>query len=346
MQDEKVSPWKTVVRYGTQPRMSWVHPDGRTYTLAPGVVASASLDTPAAELLFAGAPQSFQQLRAAADRPKARLKGFALPTRARIERATAFKDVTSPNVAAMLEGSDPKLRNEVVVLMAHLDHLGVRPKNEGDKIYNGAMDNAAGIATMLEVARAVAAERPKRSVLFLAVTAEEKGLLGADFFAHYPTVPLERVVGLVNLDMPILTYSFTDVIAFGAEHSTLGQAVASAAGKVGVKLSPDPMPEEGIFTRSDHYAFVKKGVPSVFFATGWANGGEKVWKDFLANKYHQPNDDLNLPINWQAGARFARINYLLTREIADAPGRPRWYRGNFFGETFAPGAEKAARAGK
>ena len=231
------------------------------------------------------------------------------------------------------------------MLTGHLDHLGVLPSGGADRINNGAMDNATGIATMLEAARAFidSGQRPKRSILFVALTGEEKGLFGSEYLARYPLPQGRRVVANVNLDMPILTYDFTDVVAFGAEHSTLGEAVSQAAGQMGIKLSPDPVPEQNLFVRSDHYSFVKEGVPAVYLIPGFANGGEQALKAFLSGKYHGVSDDMSQPIDWRAGARFARLNYLIAREIADAPAPPLWYAGNFFGDKFAPDQPKAKR---
>ena len=198
---------------------------------------------------------------------------------------------------------------------------------------------------MLEVARAFGGEAmaPKRSMLFVANTAEEKGLLGAESFANNPPVPIESIASVVDLDQPLLLYPFTDVIAFGGDHSTMGEAIGRAVAKAGVALSPDPMPAETIFVRSDHYTFVKRGVPALLLATGFANGGKAAWEHYLATDYHQPSDDMNLPINWQAGADYARVGYLISREIADGADRPRWYAGDYFGNTFAPAAAKVAR---
>jgi Zn-dependent M28 family amino/carboxypeptidase len=244
----------------------------------------------------------------------------------------------------VLPGTDPALANEYVLLMGHLDHVGVG-QGEGDQIHNGALDNATGIATLLEVARQMsqAGHRPRRPILFAAVTAEEKGLLGAEYLAHNPVVGNGRVVGVVNLDMPVLLYNFTDVIAFGAEHSTLGPIVQRAGARMNVALSPDPLPQEGLFTRSDHYRFVQRGIPSVFLMTGFAGEGQQRFTEFLRTNYHSPRDDISQPINWQAGARFAQINYLIASEIANAPEAPRWYRDSFFGSTFAPNAQRAER---
>lgn len=249
----------------------------------------------------------------------------------------------APNVIGILPGSDPVLKNEYVVLSAHLDHVGTDPLRAGDKIYNGAMDNASGVATMLETARAFAGskQRPKRSILFVALAGEENGLLGSNHLARNPVVGAGKVVANVNLDMPILLYDFQDVIAFGGEHSTMGEITARAGASMGVSVSPDPMPEEDFFERSDHYSFVKVGVPSIFLMTGFKNGGEKAFRAFLAKNYHQPSDQTDLPFNWEAGAKFARLNYLIARDVADAPEAPRWYEGNRYGNRFAKGAPRA-----
>ena len=188
-----------------------------------------------------------------------------------------------------------------------------------------------------------AATRPKRSILFVALTAEEDGLLGSEYLAEYPAFKGRQPVANVNLDMPILTYDFQDVIAFGAEHSTMGATVARAVSAIGVKVSPDPMPEENLFTRSDHYSFVQKGVPAVFLKTGFAGAGKAASEDFRKHHYHQVSDEVDLPFNWEAGAKFARVNYLIARELADAPEAPKWYSGSFFGDKFAAGQPKAPK---
>jgi quercetin dioxygenase-like cupin family protein len=338
-------PWARRLETDALPRVTWVGPDDRPYVKAPGIRVSAAVNEVAARALFAGARQSYDSLLAKADRKGARPRGFALSPRVRIAAESGWRRFESPNVLGMIPGSDPRLKDEVVLMMAHLDHIGIRPLKAGeqdgdpavDRVMNGAMDNATGVATMLEVARVISAsgKRPRRSILFFANTAEEKGLLGADYFARHPTLPIERIVGVVNLDMPLLTYDFSDVVAFGGEHSTLGAQAKLAAEANGVTLAPDPMPEQGLFTRSDHYALVKQGVPAVFFATGQGGEGKAAWQEFLQRHYHQSSDDLKLPFKWDAAARFARINRQLLREIADAEQAPRWHEGDFFGITFA-----------
>lgn len=336
------TPWAKILHNSSLARMRWVHPDGRVDDPNGALRLSALIDPMAAEALFKGSPLDGKLAAMFADKTT-RPKGFALATPVRVERFSKMDKVRSANVVGVLEGSDPMLKDEVVMLSAHLDHLGILPTGD-DRIANGAMDNATGVATMLEAARAFVetGKRPKRSIAFVALTGEEKGLFGSEYLAKYP-LPDRKLVANVNLDMPLLTYDFTDVVAFGAEHSTLGEAVGQAAGQMGVKLSPDPIPEENIFVRSDHYSFVKEGVPSVFLATGFANGGEKALKDFDDKHYHMASDDMSLPIDWAAAAKFARLNYLIAAQLADEPQAPRWYANDFFGDKFAPTAPKAAR---
>lgn len=341
----KVFPWATALQYANDPAITWVAKDGAPFDYLHGLKARVSFSQDAAPVLFEGAARTYTQVLAEADRGQ-RPKGFALKTRADIKAATKVRHFSSPEVIALIEGSDPKLKDEYVVLMGHADHLGVKPDAEGDGIYNGALDNAAGVATLLEVAHGfvTSGQRPRRSVLVIANTGEEEGLLGAEFFAHHPTVPADKIVAGVDLDMPLITYDFTDVVAYGAAHSTLDKVFEKAGASMGVKLSPDPTPDEANFVRSDHYALVKAGAPAVMLATGMANGGQAAWDKFLKDHYHKPSDDLSQPIVWSAGAKFARFNYLVARDLADADEAPRWYAKDYFGDTFAPKAAKAAKA--
>jgi len=335
----KRAPWERLVANPQRASKTWVGPDGKADISGSEIVGSAVLNMDASSMLFAGSVRSFKAVLAEADAKGGAPKGFDLPVTVSMKGALDITDVTSPNVIGIILGSDPVLKDEYVVLSAHLDHLGVneRLQKEGkDGINNGALDNAMGVATMLEAAKRMVEEGPlARSVIILAVTGEESGLLGADYFAHFPTVPIESIVADVNLDMPLVLHSFTDVIAFGAEHSSLGGVVETAAKQAGVTLSPDPIPEQGLFTRSDHYRFVEKGVPSVFLVTGFENGGEEKFQEFLTTHYHKPSDDTGLPILYGDAARFADVNYEIARAIANAPARPTWNEGDFFGELFA-----------
>jgi hypothetical protein len=348
LQSEKAFPWKKSLQYANDPDYAWVQPDGQAFEESPGVRARALLNGPAAEAAFAGARRTLADIRREADRVKATPRGFRLKTRVNIHTTATWERVTSPNVIGILPGADAALAKQYAVLSAHLDHLGVKQAGDDpqeDRIYNGALDNAAGVATLLEVARAAAAapDKPRRSMIFIATTGEEKGLLGADYYARHPTVPIAQIVGNVDLDMPLLLYSFTDVIAFGANHSSIGPMVARAVAPMNIKLSPDPMPEQGVFTRSDHYRFVRQGVPAVFLATGMASGGDRFWGEFLSGTYHSTRDDTSQKIDWQAGARFAEVNYRITRAMTDSDTPPLWFEGDYFGDTFAPKAARATR---
>lgn len=334
------------LRRYNRPLIDWVDTNGRAGSTPAGIVLQLGLSKEIAERLFEGAPRSLASVQSDAKRDgKAGPRGFALRPTLSVQAESKWEDFTSPEVIALLKGSDPTLAAEHVVLMGHLDHLGVKPdaKPGEDAIYNGALDNAAGVATMLEAARLFATQpvRPKRSILFIANTGEERGLLGADYYAGHPTVPASSIVGLVDLDMPLLLYPFTDVTAFGADHSTIGAVVAEAGRSMGVSVSPDPMPEEAIFTRSDHYQFVRRGVPAVLLMTGHANGGKDIWNSWLNKIYHSPQDDLTQKIDWDAGARYALLNYRISRAMADAPSRPMWLQGDYFGDLFDPKGPRA-----
>lgn len=333
---EKVSPFARNARNWRYLGATWADASG-TPSFPGGSAANlATLSLAGAAKLFAGVPGGAEAVFAAAEGKTANPKRMALPLSARIALKTEIKPVASSNVAGLLEGSDPALKDQVVVLSAHLDHVGICPEVKGDTICNGAMDNAMGIASMIEVAHGFkhSGVRPKRSILFLAVTAEEKGLVGADYFANNPTIPKANIVADVNLDMPIVTYDFKDVVAFGAERSSIGPAVARAGATMGVGLVPDPEPEQGIFTRSDHYRFVQQGVPSVFLVTGPGGDGATASGAFQKDHYHQPSDDMKLPFNWAAASKFVALNLAIARDLADTPERPRWNKGDFFGTLY------------
>lgn len=335
---EKSRPFSRLKRFIGFKSFDWVVPEGDEAPSAIKIGATISHDV--ARQLFEGAEADLDTVLKQAE--EGAPSGFVLKTQASMKRdSTLSEKFDSPNVLAVLEGSDPTLKDEYVVLTAHLDHIGVNSTDAGETINNGALDNASGVSILLEVARAYVREnqRPRRSILFTIVTAEEKGLLGAEYFVHYPTVSKSQMVANVNVDMPILLYDFTDMVAFGAERSSLGPITEQALAKIGVSLSPDPMPEQGIFTRSDHYRFVQKGVPSVFLVTGWGEGvsgkdGGAIFRQFLGSTYHSPGDNLGQSIDYAAGAKFAHANWLIASAIANGDARPTWNEGDFFGDTF------------
>lgn len=339
--DRRVA-WARYASLVGTPSMAWLETSGQPHATAPELRTRGIVHHTAAGFLFEGAPHTLDEL-VALDEAGSPLPGFTLAAEITAEQRSKHDRLTSANVVASLPGSDPMLSDEYVVYTAHLDHIGeLAHAEEGeDIIHNGALDNASGISVMLETARAFAeGPRPRRSMLFVAVTAEEKGLVGSEYFAQNPTVPVDGLVGVINLDMPLLLYDFGDVIAFGAERSSLGDVVARAAGEFGVALTPDPMPEQNIFVRSDHYRFVQRGIPSIFLVTGPSgrDGAEDpapVFERFLKEHYHQPSDDLNLPIDYAAAVRFARINRRIGERVANNPERPQWVEGDFFGRTYA-----------
>ena len=337
--DLKRYPWERITTYATRPTMTWTHPDGSLGPTEQRLQALAYLNPEGSARLFAGAPLTFE---AALEKGRTGVAGgAALAATLSIAGTSSHRRTSSPNVVALLKGSDPALAASTVVLSAHLDHTGVRPNGDGDRINNGVYDNATGSAILLEVARALGAQpvRPKRSILVALVTGEEKGLLGSDYFAHHPVKAAGRMVADVNLDMPVFMAASTDVVAFGSENSTLDEVVRTAASRLGYTLSPDPMPDENIFVRSDQYSFVKKGVPAVYLMPGWTAAdpgvnGAKVFEGFLASHYHQPSDDLSLPMDVPAVERFTRLNLAIVNAIADQSTEPTWKPGNFFGRTF------------
>ena len=347
-QDEARFPWWKMVQNVKLGGMRWVNDKGVPDEAFAQLRGVATLSKSGAEALFADSPKALEQVFAGAK--EGRPQSFELPVRVTLKSVAQHTRVDSPNVAAVLRGADPKLRDEFVLYTAHLDHLGIGEPVKGDKINNGALDNASGIAAMIEAAKALSSlpRRPRRSLLFVAVTAEEKGLRGADYFAQHPTVPLKKIVADVNLDMFVMIYPVRDVVAYGAEHSSLGRVVEEAAKQVGFEVSPDPAPEETVFIRSDQFPFVRRGVPALFVTAGMKSGdpkidGAKSHVEWRRNNYHAPQDDMSQPIDFDSGARFARLNVLIGWQIAEEEQAPRWNTGDFFGEKFGKDRMAPAR---
>jgi Zn-dependent M28 family amino/carboxypeptidase len=336
--DEQKRPWALDAPNWRRPGMRLVDAQGRPVDDFPGLAVRVSCNVKLADAIFAGSPHTAPEVFAMLEQGTLRsfdLAGTAtLATRGRLER------VASHNVVARLPGSNPALSAEHVVFTAHLDHVGVGVPHDGDSIYNGAQDNAVGVATMLEAAQLLAArpKRPQRSMLFIALTAEEKGLLGSFHFAAQPTVPAASIVANVNMDMPLLLTDVTDVIPVGIEHSSLESVAVRAVTEAGLTLTPDPFPEEVVFVRSDQYPFVRQGVPSIYLNAGVkprdGSDGNRLVTDFLSHHYHLPSDDLGGPIHWLSAARLAYVNYRIGLLIGNDPARPAWKPGDFFGQQF------------
>jgi Zn-dependent M28 family amino/carboxypeptidase len=329
-----------------QPQIEWLDPS-IAKDAGKQLRVSAIIDATAAEALFEGAPRNFKSVLSESARRSP--KGFALKARATFSRKSEHARTTSANVVGMLPGSGSRA-NEVLVFTSHLDHVGVGVPVNGDAIYNGALDNAAGIASMLEVARvlATAKEPLGRSVLFVAVTAEEKGLIGSDYFARKPPLARDRLVGVINLDGAMPFFDLVDVIGYGATSSTLGDSLRRAATSLGISVSPDLEPGQAYFTRSDHYPFVQQGIPGIFLIAGDAptpdgKNAKEINQRWTVQHLHQPSDDLNQNFDYNHMVRWAELFRRWTVEAANAPERPLWYADDYFGKRFAPEAQKARR---
>jgi Zn-dependent M28 family amino/carboxypeptidase len=248
--------------------------------------------------------------------------------------ALSYRPLRSDNVLALLPGTDPVLKDEVVVLSAHLDGYGFGEPVDGDGLYNGAFDDAAYVALLERLAERRAGKGYRRSVLFAAFTGEEKGLLGARWFTDHPTVPLKRIVADINLDQlrPIFPLDLLTVHAL--DDSTLGDAVREVAGGSNIAVRIDPEPERNLLRRADHWPFIEKGVPATGFVFGYRPGStsEQIYRGWYRTRYHRPQDDLAQPIDWAAAGKFNRFFYDLTAKVADAPERPAWKPGSAYGK--------------
>ncbi|HEU4753048.1 MAG TPA: M28 family peptidase, partial [Armatimonadota bacterium] len=290
----------------------------------------------AAPRLFEGAPESWADV--VRDAPAGKVRSFALPRKVSLEVAVEQAPLPGSNVAGLLEGSDPELKKQVVLYTAHYDHVGQRSGGQGDTIYNGAWDNASGTAEVLEIARAFSAmqPRPRRSILFLLVTGEEKGLLGSRYYTEHPLVPLEDTAADINMDMTEIFGIPKEIVAQGAERNTLLLSAKAVARELGLKLGEDPTPELHVFNRSDQFSFARVGVPCVFMR--WANEYEDLApdeakaraKEKLDKIYHQVTDGFDPSWSWEGMRRHAQQAFLLGVHVAAQPEMPRWNPGDEF----------------
>lgn len=330
--------WEVNANRSKRGAFAWLDERGTPNRGDERQLVSASLNHSAVAELFAGAHTSVED--AIASVQSGTPNSFDLYTRVSVETRTRHEDVDSWNVVGKLEGSDPELRNEHVTYVAHVDHFGIGVEVDGDDIYNGAHDNASGVSIVLEIARAYASlpTPPRRSILFLIVTAEEWGLLGSDYFVQNPTVPQSSLVGTFSLDMPFLFHPLLDIVPYGDAHSSMGRSVAQAADFMGIGIGPDPIPEQVLFIRSDHFSFIRQGIPALFiksgFETGDARDGGAINTAFRQERYHTPFDEIDQGFDYGAGADHARVNFLTGYIIAQEDTRPGWNEGDFFGELF------------
>jgi Zn-dependent M28 family amino/carboxypeptidase len=322
-------PWSRTAGSRFLPRMV-LHDTGAG--APPDLKFAAVFNPEHAQMLFAGSAHTIAQLLDAvnADRP---LPHFSLAVKVRSNLGMTRSQVQSENVVGLLPGSDPALKNEFVILSAHLDHLGIGAPVNADKIYNGAMDDASGDASLIEIARAIkkSGTRPKRSIVFLSVTGEEKGELGSQYFAAHPTVR-GPIVADLNMDMYLPLFPLKYLEVQGLAESTLGDDIRVVAEQAGVQVQADKEPEHNRFIRSDQYSFIKKGVPALAFKFGYILGTleEKIFKAWYADRYHGPADDVNQPVDMAAAAQFNAILEKLALRVADAAQRPAWEPDSFF----------------
>lgn len=294
---------------------------------------SAAFNPDSSGKLFARSGHSFAQIAALADASKP-LPRFELNQSLRATVATRHRLVTSPNIVARLPGSDPALSAEHVVFSAHLDHLGIGTPINGDGLYNGAMDNAAGVSALIDIARNIMARRapPRRSMLFLFVTGEEKGLLGSRYFALRPSVPKRSIVGNLNFDMALPIFPLRSVVALGAEESSLGAVAAEVGQAMDLPLVPDPLPDRNSFVRSDQYSFIREGIPALAFKFGFAKNTPEaeIERQWRSARYHAPSDDLSQPVERLDAVRLHDFVAELGWRVANAPHRPHWSTDSFF----------------
>ena len=323
-------PWSRISANHNEPSMDLADPE---FLETPGQQIGVACNPASAEKLFAGSGHTFAEI-AALGKDRKPLPHFPLSVSLSAKAAIETSPVETANLVAKLPGSDPTLKNEYVVLSAHIDHVGIGAPINGDKIYNGAMDDGSGSAAVLDVAANLKAhpEEAKRSILFLLVTAEEKGLLGSKYFAAHPTVPIKSIVADINMDMFLPIVPLKILTIQGIDESDLGPRAVAIAQSMGVKPIADPEPLRNRFIRSDQYSFIKKGVPSVKVDVGFELGTpeQKVFKDWLTNRYHAPSDDVNQPVDLKTAAGYEEFTRRLLLETANAAARPEWNKDSFF----------------
>ena len=323
-------PWSRMSLSRVRPSMALADPD---FNETEGEKLAVIFNPASAEKLFEGSGHTFGELSNIAKERK-QLPRFPLTASIKAKAKVEKNNLTSSNVIAKLPGNDPELKNEYVVLSAHIDHLGMGEPIDGDRIYNGAMDNASGSALLLDVASSLkkSPEKLKRSILFLFVTGEEKGLLGSKYFAAHPTVDSKSIVADINVDMFLPIVPLKILTVFGLAESDLGDAAREVAQAHGIIVQPDPEPQRNIFVRSDQYSFIRRGIPALAMGVGATPGSpeQQIFKDWLTRRYHAPSDDLNQPVDLPAAALYEEVIRGLMVSVAQNPHRPQWKPDSFF----------------
>jgi Zn-dependent M28 family amino/carboxypeptidase len=298
-----------------------------------GMKAGFAVNPAHADTLLAGTGHDMKALLEADGAGKP-LPHFEIPAKLKATISVKRADVTSENVVGLLPGADAALKKEYVVFSAHLDHLGIGKPIKGDSIYNGAMDNASGIAALLDVAAILkeSGAKLRRSVIFVAVTGEEKGLLGSKYFAHKPTVEKDAIVANLNTDMFLPLYPLKRLTVYGVDESDLGAEAVAVAKAMGLGCEPDPEPKRNVFIRSDQYSFIRRGIPALMFKVAFAQGTaeEETFRAWLKERYHAPSDDIKQPVDKAAAGAFDQFMAKLLQRVANREERPRWNESSFF----------------
>jgi len=332
--------WERTVQSSKSATFKWVDKQSGPAHSFKELKAVATFNNQHIDKLFAKAKVKIADVYALAEQGK--FMSFPLNITASIRVKTVSSALKSSNVVGLIPGADPVLKNEYIVYSSHLDHFGIGKPLNGDSIYNGAHDDASGNAILLEIARGYTSlpEPPKRSIVFLSVTGEESGLLGSDFFANNVPFKEGKIVANLCIDMPFFFHPILDIVPYGADHSSLGKQTQEAAKILGIKISPDPFPEQVVFIRSDHYSFIKKGIPALFIKSGFMTvPGDTVDRaksdvGWRTTHYHTPKDDMNQPFDFNAAAMHVKVNFLIGYLVSNEPKAPTWNKGDFFGGKF------------
>jgi hypothetical protein len=332
--------WSAAGKRSQQGTYRWVGADSVVQPDFPELKIVGSLSPEGSKAFFAMHSRNWEDVVAKARGGESH--PFAASLTAKIKATTAYTNVQTSNLVALIPGSDPQLKDQYVDYTAHLDHFGIGEPLNGDSIYNGAHDNASGVALLLEIARTFhqLPKAPKRSVLITIVTGEEYGLLGSDYFIHYPTVPKKDIVANMSLDMPFFFHPVLDIVPYGALHSSLNRQVEAAAGYLGLGISPDPFPEQVVFIRSDHYSFIRQGIPALFIKSGFKTVAadtvdrSRTDVEWRRTTYHTPKDDMTQAFDFNAGATHVKLNFLIGLLVCEDASRPVWNKGDFFGGRF------------
>lgn len=339
--DQRTS-WEAAVRRSKQGTSRWADATGKAQNTFEQLKVIATFNPANAEKLFASSGKKMDAIIISIRNNKPQSLPLNLEARMTVRSETS--SIATSNLIGIIPGSDPVLKNEYVVYVAHVDHFGIGVPVKGDSIYNGAHDNASGTSIALEIARTYKRlkEPTKRSIIIAIVTGEESGLLGSDFFASNPTIPQQSMVANFSMDMPFFFHPVLDIVPYGAQHSSLSKPLGEAAKYLNLGIGPDPFPEQVVFIRSDHYSFIKKGIPSLFIKSGFKTvESDKVDRSvadvaWRRTTYHTPQDDMSQDFDFNGAATHVKVNFLTGYQVANDPERPTWNKGDFFGGKFGP----------